>query len=729
MNVPGPNLFLPRCYTVIRHRLFRTLAGLDDPYDEAPAVLVSRQGVRRGTRNLGGGGNGGNGGNGSDDSAAGETFTYTVGRASSVIGGRTSVDGGADASSEDDHVVPGHRQGHGHSRNARAGRHGHGGAVTVGRRAVAASVMSESDEDEGPGRDGAGGLRRHHAAVTPARKRGAGGMLSRSRAVSGRSSEEGDVDRGDMGDERGDEGRQHDHHHLGNGHSRLHMPGHNLLSARRGTWAAFSRDCRRDSNVSIAGPAADFRSNSGRRTSNGGSGRRASGGEEDGVGGDGRSGKSRRRQGHHRSAHDASREDASAVSSRNGLGGGGPGRAGGEGLSSGILADEGDIPSPGSSTVSGLTGWREKRTQQRVASQRASQRAANDAARSGGEKHLARSRRDEGQEHEGDRDDNKGRASATAGIQEEDQERRSLRTQPAQGMERGAAAETSRSASSGRGAASTRSWNRKSGSGDVTVKALAAESELEREDEVEREPRQPRQGSSGHAESAGGEERQVSSSSKRTSGGAGTTSGIRGLSALSGTDASRSARDSGTTAEDQNRGLSFGDRVRSRSPKHSQRSAPISPRSSSTKAKGSSSVPTSTAPQTRVGAADRTRSASRNGSGKASGRSEAGRILPTVAGLPQRRAQSVPRRTADSSGTGARAEVEDGNSGGRGGGRGGNARGQRADADLEDGTHSRPATRTSDVLRGRRARDGGRSGDVRRSGALDRASSSRRAGI
>ncbi len=100
--------------------------------------------------------------------------------------------------------------------------------------------------------------------------------------------------------------------------------------APQGTWAAFSRDHAPD--LSSSAGLQEFRSGSGgtQRRSSGGRGR----GRVEGGGG-----------------------ARAAVAAAPGYDGGG-------------------VPSPESSTVSGLTGWRRQRLQQRVISQRSSQRAA-----------------------------------------------------------------------------------------------------------------------------------------------------------------------------------------------------------------------------------------------------------------------------------------------------------------------------------------------------------------
>ncbi|CAM9558041.1 unnamed protein product, partial [Ectocarpus sp. 13 AM-2016] len=76
-------------------KLFRALAGLDDPEDEAPAVIVSRYANQRSTRNLGGpsgataAGGGGGAASRGELSGSGQ-LRYAFGRASSVVGGSGS---------------------------------------------------------------------------------------------------------------------------------------------------------------------------------------------------------------------------------------------------------------------------------------------------------------------------------------------------------------------------------------------------------------------------------------------------------------------------------------------------------------------------------------------------------------------------------------------------------------------------------------------------------------
>ncbi|CAM9741903.1 unnamed protein product, partial [Ectocarpus fasciculatus] len=73
-------------------RLFRALAGLDDPDDEAPSVIVSRYANQRSTRNLGGSAGATTGAAGGGGASRGELtgsgqLRYAFGRASSVVGG------------------------------------------------------------------------------------------------------------------------------------------------------------------------------------------------------------------------------------------------------------------------------------------------------------------------------------------------------------------------------------------------------------------------------------------------------------------------------------------------------------------------------------------------------------------------------------------------------------------------------------------------------------------
>ncbi|CAN0165747.1 unnamed protein product, partial [Ectocarpus sp. 4 AP-2014] len=76
-------------------KLFRALAGLDDPEDEAPAVIVSRYANQRSTRNLGGpagataAGGGGGAASRGELSGSGQ-LRYAFGRASNVVGGSGS---------------------------------------------------------------------------------------------------------------------------------------------------------------------------------------------------------------------------------------------------------------------------------------------------------------------------------------------------------------------------------------------------------------------------------------------------------------------------------------------------------------------------------------------------------------------------------------------------------------------------------------------------------------
>lgn len=103
------------------HRLFRTLAGLDDPAEEAPSVIVSRYAGQRSTRNLGGTGESGRSSVRGGD--AGRRLTVAFGRASSVVGSvsrRDDADYSSDSSSDsfsdnDDGNGRGRRRGRGFS--------------------------------------------------------------------------------------------------------------------------------------------------------------------------------------------------------------------------------------------------------------------------------------------------------------------------------------------------------------------------------------------------------------------------------------------------------------------------------------------------------------------------------------------------------------------------------------------------------------------------------------
>lgn len=272
-----------------KKRLIRTLAGLDDSDTEGqPSVIVTRHGMNRSNRNLGGGGNG--------------TLTYTVARQSSVVGSRVSLDS--------------------------TGQHA--------RRAFRRNTMHVSDDDSSGGDEESKGDdymwrngqteygRLQSSRVAVAQKSAAipaaaeGGRMSGSGPILGSS-------------------RRH------SSGSRSRTPATHLLSSQQGTWGAFSREHRRDSEINVPGSAL-VRSTS--RRSKGETQRRS-------------------RHEHH---HGGAAGDAGSVSTVSpGTGGGG---------ATGVQGIFESIPSPESSTVSGLSGWRRKRLQQKDAAQRSSRRSA-----------------------------------------------------------------------------------------------------------------------------------------------------------------------------------------------------------------------------------------------------------------------------------------------------------------------------------------------------------------
>lgn len=270
---------LARPATHSPRRLFRTLAGLDDPTEEAPSVIISRCAVQRSTRNLGGTGGGGSGGiSVSGVERRGGHLTVAFGRASSVVGSISRRDH-SDYSSDE------------------------------------SSDSFEGDEERG-GRGGGRGFR------------------GRSSVESGSAA--------DVVEHGGGSGKTRSGRFSTGGSVAIPVPA-------GGTWAAFSRDCARleDAPTLSVTDAHDFRSTSGRT-------RRSSGG------GDG-SGRERRR------ASPRSSTDGTVAPGFDGIGGGGVGAP----------------DSPESSTVSGLTGWRRQRLQQRVVSQRSSRRAARESGGGG----------------------------------------------------------------------------------------------------------------------------------------------------------------------------------------------------------------------------------------------------------------------------------------------------------------------------------------------------------
>lgn len=296
-------------------------------------MIVSRHGAHRGPRNVGGGGTDG----GAVD--AGRRLTYSVARSSSFADNRVSGNG------------TGWHEGFSASRRHAA--HATGRAVLDG---------SSSEDDEHHRVWGGGNMT----------KRRIGEMVSSGRAFSARRSSGGSVGGGREGGVGGAGGpRLSSSGPVGgssnrisgsfagvgrSSSSRLRAPGQHLLAAREGTWGALTRECRRDSVFSVSGPV-EFRA-SGRRSSSG------RGWSRDDV---------------HRSSHRGEdlRGDSEAES------GHGAGVQESSGFS-GALAREDIPPSPGSSTLSGLSGWRRQRTQLHALSQRLSPRVANNSAQGEG---------------------------------------------------------------------------------------------------------------------------------------------------------------------------------------------------------------------------------------------------------------------------------------------------------------------------------------------------------
>lgn len=276
-------------------RLFRALAGLDDPADEAPSVIVSRYSGQRPTPNVdASGANVRNNNGGGDDSGR---LTFAFGRASSVVGSSSRRphsavhdDGGSDmdvdnGSSGDDDVP--------------AVWGGGGGGGGSKRRGLGVSSARFSI-------DSASGVN----AFSSSRKK-----LS-SRFVSGFNG-------------TGDGG---------------------VPLSSGGTWLAFSRECARQDDGRSSRERSRERSRyQNRRTSHG-----ATAVDDSGGG--------------------STVRDAVAPGFE-----GGRGASAGAGIASADSSHDGGMPSPGSSTVSGLTGWRRQRLQQRNISKLSSQRAAREA--------------------------------------------------------------------------------------------------------------------------------------------------------------------------------------------------------------------------------------------------------------------------------------------------------------------------------------------------------------
>lgn len=217
-------------------RLFRALAGLDDPdVDVAPSVIVSRHFAHRGTRNLGGEGQ--------------NTITFTVARPVSMGRSRASVD-----SSED--------------RNRRHSFHSSVGGGPSRRNVVHEAEAGDSDVDDNERVWPEEGMGVRSATATDEGKASGrhSGRLDGSGFVShgGRTSGSGRTSHG---------GRIRAPTHLFSSQprGRIRAPNH-LFSSQQGTWAAFNRECR-DSKVSVAPSAPVFRS----RRSSGGDGHDGSG--------------------------------------------------------------------------------------------------------------------------------------------------------------------------------------------------------------------------------------------------------------------------------------------------------------------------------------------------------------------------------------------------------------------------------------------------------------------